>query len=278
MGVQAGVMVKRRKMDLEELRKSFPSLDEISLAKLLGGGGVLIDGDYWDENWNVGPYGDRLTYSEFQQEMGHLGFSGGSGQGRPTGGGGYAYFGDTDAWDDHYGDMSGAGWADDWGGSGADEPGGGNNNPGGWEGGYDEERMRFPSFSILWGNYPPSVDGAPAHPSVDPYPNQCAIRVGYALQQSGVDISSYPEINQTTDGYPRSSQGLADWIWQNFGPPRRIPIEEFRNDYLGRTGLIFESPIVGSGVTPHIDLWNEGSTGSGFYVGGILEVWFWPIN
>lgn len=269
-------MDTNRKMNIEELKKSFPALDNYSNVKLLGGG----PGDYWDPFWNSGGgTGSHdfvmMTQVQFPNDSfiwSVLSQSGGTGG---NGGGGGVYFGDSD---DSYGDMGDAGWGDGGFGDGDLEGGGvgGYSNPGGSEVSDDNGRMTFPSFSILWSNYPPEVDGAPAHPSVDSYPNQCAIRVGYALQQSGVDISSYPEVNQTTDGYPRSAQGLADWIWQNFGPPTKIPIEDFQNDYSGQTGLIFEHNI--SGSTPHIDLWNEGSTGSGFFVGGIDEVWFWPIN
>lgn len=48
---------------------------------------------------------------------------------------------------------------------------------------------KFPKFKIIKDNYPKdNPDGSHAHPSKDGYKNQCAIRVGYALKKSGVDI------------------------------------------------------------------------------------------
>ncbi|MBK8712289.1 MAG: hypothetical protein IPL97_10525 [Niastella sp.] len=136
--------------------------------------------------------------------------------------------------------------------------------------------MTFPSFSTLWGNYPQDVNGSHAHPSVDPYPNQCAIRVSDAFQKSGIDMSSYPKVNKTSDGYARSSKGLADWTWQNFGKPKIMSVETFQKNYSGQTGLIFEN--ANPGYTSHIDLWNAGATGSGFYTVSYKEIWFWPIK
>jgi len=51
VGIPTGVMSDRGKMNLEELRKTFPALDDLSKEKLLGGGGGGL-GDYWDPYWN----------------------------------------------------------------------------------------------------------------------------------------------------------------------------------------------------------------------------------
>jgi hypothetical protein len=134
--------------------------------------------------------------------------------------------------------------------------------------------MTFPSFSTLWSNYPADVNGAHAHPSSDPYPNQCAIRVGDAFMKSGIDMSSYPKVNKTSDGYPRSSKGLADWTWQNFGKPKIMSQDAFEENYSNSTGLMYIAPPPGG--VGHIDLFNAGSTGSGYYLGS--EIWFWPIK
>ncbi len=134
--------------------------------------------------------------------------------------------------------------------------------------------MTFPSFSTLWGNYPPDVNGAHAHPSTDPYPNQCAIRVSDAFMKSGIDMSSYPKVNKTSDGYARSSKGLADWTWQNFGKPKIMSQDAFEKNYSNSTGLMYIAPPPGG--VGHIDLFNAGSTGSGYYLGS--EIWFWPIK
>jgi len=85
-----------------------------------------------------------------------------------------------------------------------------------------QQSMTFPAFTTLLENYPALNEGKPAHPSVDNYANQCAIRLSGALQLSGVDMSSYT-VNKTTDGYARSAQGLANWIGPNFTKPVTLP-------------------------------------------------------
>jgi hypothetical protein len=132
----------------------------------------------------------------------------------------------------------------------------------------------FPSFETLWNNYPQSVNGSPAHPSTDNYPNQCAIRLGYCLQNAGVDMSNYNTGPLTTDGYPRGSKSLADWIWKEFGRPLILTQADFKSAYWSQTGIIYISPY--SGGIGHIDLFNSGTTGSGYYLGE--EIWFWIIK
>jgi hypothetical protein len=99
--------------------------------------------------------------------------------------------------------------------------------------------VTFPSFSTLWSNYPPDVNGAHAHPSKNNYPNQCAIRVSDAFMKSGIDMSSYPKVNKTSDGYARSSKGFTDWTWQNFGRPKIMSHDAFERDYKNSTGLMY---------------------------------------
>lgn len=143
-----------------------------------------------------------------------------------------------------------------------------------------QEKREFPSFSTLWGHYPHSTqnpDGSwnHAHPSVDNYANQCAIRVSFTLILSGEDLDTYQEINRTTDGYARSAKNLADWMWTTYGKPEILTQEEFHKKHLNSTGIIYEAPL-GPGYAPHIDLWNQGSTGSGYYESP--QIWFWKIN
>ena len=138
-------------------------------------------------------------------------------------------------------------------------------------------KQKFPAFSTLWGNYPPdNENGTHAKPSNDGYPNQCAIRCGYALQRSGVDMSSYPRVNVTSEGYPRSSKNLADWLWNTFSRPNIYSQSEFERNQSTNTGIIYIRPFPGG--TGHIDLYNgsPGNTGSGYYNGS--EIWFWIID
>jgi RHS repeat-associated protein len=134
--------------------------------------------------------------------------------------------------------------------------------------------MSFPSFQTLWSNYPHDVDGEHAHPSSDQYDDQCAVRVGYAYKNSGVDMSSYPEVDKTKDGYPRTAKNLADWTWQHFGKPEIMSQQSFEAKYGASTGLIYFVPS--SSSPSHIDLYSYGLTGSGYYYGA--TVWYWPIK
>jgi RHS repeat-associated protein len=135
--------------------------------------------------------------------------------------------------------------------------------------------ISMPSFGTLWSNYPMDVNGVHQHPSSDVYAlNQCAIRLSYDLINSGVDMSSYPVVNKTSEGYARSAKGLADWLWNSYEAPVRVTQANFESRYGNSTGIIYLSPPQGG--IPHIDLYNGGATGSGYYLAN--EVWFWGIK
>jgi hypothetical protein len=128
-------------------------------------------------------------------------------------------------------------------------------------------------FETIWKNYPA------AHPCRDPktggipsgYSNQCAIRVGFALERSGVSFASFKgkrcPCASSTGGQIASAQELADWL----GPkrfPGCLPAEAYTGKAAfdkidGRTGIVFlanywqrpgETGTTRSG--DHIDLWN----------------------
>lgn len=118
MAVQPSVMGDRGKIDLEDLKKSFPSLDDFSAKRLLGGGNPHSEAT--DESVFYEPGGNPATpiftpsvYSS-------------SGGPATASGGGSDYFGDTTPND--WGEMHDAGWGD----GGYDV---GDSNPGGSEGG-----------------------------------------------------------------------------------------------------------------------------------------------
>ncbi len=138
---------------------------------------------------------------------------------------------------------------------------------------FNEERakMHFPPFNKLQANYPRNDDGSPAHPSADPYPNQCAIRLGADLIDSGVDMSSYPQVNVTTDGYPRGVGTLMDWMTRQYGAPTETTFDYFYNKvYPTQQGIFvqFSYNSVGTNVgwtSFHIDIFYQGQAGSGLY-------------
>ena len=119
------------------------------------------------------------------------------------------------------------------------------------------------------------LEGKHQHPSSDSYAkNQCAIRLGYCLQESGVDMSNYDTGPVTSEGYPRGSKSLADWLWKEYGRPAIVSQSTFESKYWDQTGIIYIAPPEGG--IGHIDLFNKGNTGSGYYLGS--EIWFWKIK
>jgi len=128
-------------------------------------------------------------------------------------------------------------------------------------------------FETIWNNYPkadPCVDKKTGKPPAG-YDNQCAIRVGYALEMSGVSFKSFNgarcPVSTRTSGLAASAQGLADWLKTR--PFRGCPpVESYDGKAIfdkieDRTGIIFladywqrpgESGKARSG--DHIDLWD----------------------
>ena len=119
------------------------------------------------------------------------------------------------------------------------------------------------------------INGKHAHPSSDPYNNQCAIRLAYALRKSGINFSNYDMGPVTSEGYPRGAKSLADWIWREFGKPTKFYNDTY--DFIknnSKTGIFFlDGP---NGFADHIDIWNGKKSGSGIYKS--IKVWFWEIK
>ncbi|MBP6312896.1 MAG: hypothetical protein KA408_11540 [Flavobacteriales bacterium] len=124
-------MNDRMKMNMEELKKSFPSVDDFSTKKLLGGNGPIIG---FNEHDLSPVYGEPLS----DPNPGGNPSGSGPNSGGPSGGpnsGGHPTASDA-AWASYFGD-SGMDWGNDgfggsdWGDGGS----GGDSNPGGNEGG-----------------------------------------------------------------------------------------------------------------------------------------------
>ena len=131
----------------------------------------------------------------------------------------------------------------------------------------------------MWLNYPHDINGEHQHPSSDSYAtNQCAIRLGYALQLSGVVMSNYNTGPVTSEGYPRGAKSLADWLWQMYGEPVRVSPNDFEKNILNNSqGIFYQYPGSDNSSVGHIDLFNYGEMGSGYYY-GYSEIWFWKIK
>lgn len=123
-------------------------------------------------------------------------------------------------------------------------------------------------FSDVWNAYP-SVDPCDAKDARGEklFKNQCAIRVSYALKESGVTFKSYPSrrkcwVHLDAD-HVLAAKELADWLeLQPFVGCRKsedVTGADWRSKVEARTGIIcfedYYAPSGGSGGD-HIDLWN----------------------
>jgi hypothetical protein len=167
------------------------------------------------------------------------------------------------------------------------------------------------SFQAIWNSYPsesPCKDPKTGKPPPG-YDNQCAMRLGYALERAGVSFASYRGARcpcaPQKGGMVASAQGLANWLKTRpfHGCPtfeKYTGTDVFEN-IKGRSGIVFlanywqRKTDKGDARTgDHIDLWN-GSSMTAFsswfrvHLGvswdGLwsdfrraTEVLFWPIN
>jgi hypothetical protein len=167
------------------------------------------------------------------------------------------------------------------------------------------------NFQSIWENYPgepPCKDPKTGKPPPG-YENQCAIKVGYALEKAGVSFATYRgarcPCGSKKGGMVASAQGLADWLKKRpfSGCPKaekytgKTAFEKIKD----RTGIIFlanywqrDTDKGDSRSGDHIDLWNGSrmttvSSWIRVHVGiswdGVwsdyrlaTEVLFWPIN
>lgn len=175
------------KMKLEELRKSFPALDDFSVEKLLGGGYTTAQ---W-ESLNTGQgTGDNPTTTP-------------SGQNNAPGSasvasGGSDYFGGTT--ENDWGEMHDGGWGDDGPGSGS----GGDSNPGGSEGGNGQNSSGNP------GGQGDQQTDPPLNAQNDFDPN---VEVPFTLHNSSLtERLAYMIENETTIVYLEPGQSTTDPI------------------------------------------------------------------
>jgi hypothetical protein len=128
-------------------------------------------------------------------------------------------------------------------------------------------------FETIWQNYPDE------HPCLDPktskppkgYSNQCAMRVGYALEKSGISFASFSgkrcPFGPRNGGMVAGAQELANWLGPNRFPgcpkPETYTGKDAFEKVGGRTGIIFlanywqrEGETDSTRTGDHIDLWN----------------------
>ena len=139
-------------------------------------------------------------------------------------------------------------------------------------------------FNRLWINHPYPKDPC----DKKEFNNQCAIRMGVALERSGVDTSSFDEMYPGRRCYPGfkhsprhilSAQEMANWMKTKtiiFGRVSVYKKGVTSVDFMGKKGILFIKN--GWGATDHIDLWNGKKMKAGrpsYFSRG--AVWFWEL-
>lgn len=159
--------------------------------------------------------------------------------------------------------------------------------------------MNPPLFSNLWKNHPGPGDAAKpeTYPCDRPlFENQCAIRMGVALEASGIDTTSfnvrrcskvYPALKSHAPGHILAAQELADALdhysrlhWLKRALKLKGSLHTNRSQLGSQKGIIFIQN--GWGATDHIDLWDGTSRkfrggGSTFDLVG-QHIWFWQLT
>ncbi len=125
-------------------------------------------------------------------------------------------------------------------------------------------------FKTLWNNHPTInaslfADDAPC--IVDgkrAFTNQCAIRLGVALELSGINLTSFRGARCWHGHKPAHilrAEELANWLKSGFSPFRRrieFKAADGFKDIMSKTGIIFFKDYYGPGNQgDHIDLWNR---------------------
>ena len=143
--------------------------------------------------------------------------------------------------------------------------------------------MNLALFNQLWAHHP--GDEFPCDKKA--FPNQCAIRMGVALEKSGVNTSAFDRMypnRRCYSGFKHTlrhilaAQELANWMKSEkkiFGEVVNVDKSQLDKALKGKKGIVFIKD--GWGPVDHIDVWNGSEMRGGetnyFSVG--KEIWFW---
>lgn len=140
-------------------------------------------------------------------------------------------------------------------------------------------------FDRLWAAYP--TESSPCETDGDPnFENQCAIRMGLALQDGGFPLDAFTGA-RCWHGHGRRhtlrAEELAAWLRSRPGEFGRATVHRRvdANRFIGRRGIIFCRNFWGPGNQgDHIDLWKRSimRTGDSSYIARSQEVWFWDAE
>ena len=144
-------------------------------------------------------------------------------------------------------------------------------------------------MKLFWHNHP----GRENICDEELFANQCAIRMGSALELSGIKLSEDRRILRrcTTEyrafkhhkdglvkGHVLAAQELANWIKTQTGTFGPRSIVHSQAEILGRSGVIFFRD--GWGSTDHIDVWDGEALVGGYpsyFESDFKELWFWDV-
>lgn len=144
-------------------------------------------------------------------------------------------------------------------------------------------------MKLLWSNHP----GRKNICDETLFTNQCAIRMGTALELSGIKLSEDRRVLRrcTTEyrtykhhkegdvkGHVLAAQELANWIKSQTSTFGQRSVVHSKDELIDRSGVIFFRD--GWGTTDHIDVWNGEALVGGFpsyFDSDFKELWFWDI-
>jgi len=157
----------------------------------------------------------------------------------------------------------------------------------------------MPNFMNIWDNHPsvenffddfPCKNGG----GENAFDNQCAIRVGVALEAAGVSTKAFKGVRCWHDhkpGHILRAEELANWLKSSSSPFKQMiqcDASEGFSKVKGKKGIIFFKDYYGpNNQGDHIDLWNgdrltryrtwiEFALRNGSHYSK-STVWFWPV-
>jgi hypothetical protein len=152
----------------------------------------------------------------------------------------------------------------------------------------------MPTFNQLWSSHPMNGSPPESHPCRDKkgnvvaaLENQCAIRLGIALQGAGVNTDSVPGA-RCWNGHGRQHVlRVADFLpWiesqaAKIGCQKKTKHKGVTHaDFAGRKGIVYFQNFWGrNNQGDHIDLWDGHKVAKGDldYFERSEEVWFWEM-
>lgn len=154
-------------------------------------------------------------------------------------------------------------------------------------------------FKTLWENHPTVesfFDDFPCKKNgVKAFENQCAIRMGVALEKSGVNLKSFKGArcwHNHSPAHVLRAEELANWLKTGFSPFKQMTSFDAKDGFAkcdGKTGIVFFKDYYGpNNQGDHIDLWNGSRLTRrttwfefSFRDGSHYEdatVWYWPVT